>query len=136
MTADLEDPKDPAPVTVSKPAVMPGNVLIGTVNYLVTNAPGEWMRKEQELQRKGDYGHIDHTTAMIYINPDASPDVARLTLWHEVMHGLCESLMGSPSWRGLGNEKDDREEAVVRALESPTLLVLRDNPDLAIYLLT
>jgi hypothetical protein len=42
--------------------------------------------------------------------------------------------MGSPDWRGLGKEKVDREEAVVRAFESPTLLVLRDNPDVVAYL--
>lgn len=116
-------------------AAMPSTVQVGMVTYQVHSDPGDWMRVEHENQRKGDYGHCDHTTAMIHINPDCSPDVARLTLWHEVLHCLCETVMASPNWRGLGQSKDDREETVVRILESPTLLVLRDNPKLLAYLL-
>ena len=47
---------------------------------------------------------------------------------------MCETVMGSPDWHGLGKEKSNREEAVVAAFESPTLLVLRDNPELVAYL--
>lgn len=115
---------------------MPASVLIGSVTYRVTADPGEWMRSEHELQRKGDYGHCDCSTAVIYINPASSPDVARQSLWHEVLHCLCETVMGAPQWRHLGEGRLEREEFVVRSIESPTLLVLRDNPDLAAYLLS
>jgi len=117
-------------------AAMPTEVLIGTITYTVSMDRDDWLRLEHRTQTKGSYGHVDHTTARIYINPKASPDVARLTLWHEVMHALCQSVMGSPDWRSLGAEPWDREESVVRAFESPTLQVLRDNPELAIYLMT
>lgn len=115
---------------------MPGKVLVGAASYLVTQDPGQWLAIEHKLQRKGDYGHADSITAMIHINPDCSPDVARLTLWHEVLHCLCETVMGAPDWRDLGTDREEREESVVRSLESPTLLVLRDNPDLTAYLLS
>lgn len=113
---------------------IPSTIRIGSVAYRVTVDPDEWMRYEHKVQSKGDYGHTQNLEATIYVNPAATPDVQRQTLWHEIMHGLCETTMGSPNWRGLGEEKSDREEAVVRAFESPTLLVLRDNPDLVAYL--
>jgi len=113
---------------------IPSTVQIGTVTYTVTIDPDAWVRYEHEQQEKGFYGHTHHNRALILLNPENTPDVARQTLWHEVMHALCETTMGSPDWRGLGKEKSDREEAVVRAFESPTLLVLRDNPELVAYL--
>jgi len=113
---------------------LPSTIQIGSVTYTVTIDPDEWMRYEHENPERGFYGRTNHTRALILIDPESSADVARQTLWHEVMHALCETTMGSPDWRGLGKEKSDREEAVVRAFESPTLLVLRDNPELVAYL--
>jgi len=113
---------------------IPTLVRVGSVTYTVTTNPDDWMRYEHKIQSKGDYGHTQNLEATIYLNPASTPDVQRQTLWHEVMHALCETVMGSPSWRGLGEEKSDREEAVVRAFESPIVLVLRDNPGLVAYL--
>lgn len=116
------------------PNNIPASVRIGAVTYTVTIDPDTWLRYEHEAQSKGYYGHTEHRTATILINPEATPDVARLTLWHEIQHALCETTMGSPDWLNIGETKVDREEAVIRAFESPTLLVLRDNPDLVDYL--
>jgi len=113
---------------------LPTSVIIGPVTYRVTINPDDWMRYEHKFQSKGDYGHTLNIGATILINPDSTPDVVRLTLWHEIQHALFETVMGSPDWLNLGENKDDREEAIIRAIESPTLLVLRDNPDLVAYL--
>lgn len=121
-------------MTNKRVADIPASIRVGSVTYRVTIDPDEWMRYEHENQSKGDYGHTWHATATILINPESTPDVARLTLWHEIQHALCETCMGSPDWLNLGENKDDREEAIVRAIESPTLLVLRDNPALVAYL--
>ena len=115
---------------------MPATVRVGSVTYRVTIDPDDWIRVEHKVQSKGDYGHCQNIEATIYVNPEATPDVQRVTLWHEVMHALCTAVMGSPDWHGLGKEKHDREEAVVSAFESPIVLVLRDNPDLTAYLLS
>lgn len=112
----------------------PKSVRIGQVEYRITSDPDEWMKVEHKTQTKGYYGHTQNTEALICLNPDAAPSVTRLTLWHEVMHAICESALGSPSWDALGKEKDDREESVIRTLEAPTLNVLADNPDLVAYL--
>jgi hypothetical protein len=113
---------------------MPASVIVGSIAYRVTIDPDEWMRYEHENQCKGYYGSTNHTQALILLNPESTPDVTRQTLWHEVMHAMCETVMGAPDWHGLGKGKIDREEAVVRAVESPTLLVLRDNPEFVAYL--
>jgi hypothetical protein len=116
-------------------AEMPASIRVGAVTFRVTIDPDDWMRYEHKNQRKGDYGHTQNLEATIYVNPASTPDVARLTLWHEVMHAMCETVMGSPDWHGLGKQNDAREEAVIRRLESPIVLVLRDNPALVEYLL-
>ena len=113
---------------------MPATIRVGAVTYRVTIDPDDWMRIEHKIQSKGDYGHTLNVEATIYVSPEATPDVQRVTLWHEVMHALCTAVMGSPDWRGLGKKKNDREEAVVSAFESPIVLVLRDNPALVAYL--
>jgi hypothetical protein len=113
---------------------IPSTVQIGSVTFRVTLDPDEWVRMEHKNQSKGNYGYTGFHEATMFINPESTPDTQRLTLWHEVMHALCEAVMGSPDWHHLGKEKSDREEAVVAAFESPTLLVLRDNPELVAYL--
>jgi len=113
---------------------MPTSIRVGAVTYTVSLDPDEWVKIEHQTQTNGYYGHTQNTPARIFINPEASPDVVRLTLWHEVMHALCETTMGSPGWDHLGKDKDAREEAVIRKFEHPTLQVLRDNPDLVAYL--
>ena len=113
---------------------MPGAVLIGSVIYDVTVDPIDWLRIENATQHKGYYGHTEPLSATIYVNPDTSLDTQRLTLWHEIMHALCETAMGSPDWLNLGESNGDREERIVRAFESPIICVLRDNPQLVTYL--
>lgn len=115
-------------------ADMPASIRVGSVTFRVTTDPDDWMRIEHKNQRKGDYGFTGYHEATIYINPESTPDTQRLTLWHEVMHAMCEAVMGSPDWHGLGKEKAAREEAVVAAFESPIVCVLRDNPALVAYL--
>lgn len=113
---------------------MPDAVLIGAVIYEVTADEVDWLRIEDAEQCKGAYGVNEPMQAVIYINPETSPDNQRLTLWHEILHALSETTMGSPTWSNLGEGRTEREERIVRAFESPTLLVLRDNPQLVAYL--
>lgn len=120
--------------TAQKVAKMPEYVTIGPVVYRVTADPNDWLHIENSTQCKGAYGHNEPMEAVIYISPEISLDNQRLTLWHEIHHALCETVMGCPKWSNLGEGITEREETVVRAFESPTLLVLRDNPQLVAYL--
>ena len=117
-----------------QPVAMPTEVVIGSVTYAVTTDSDTWVRFEHANKRSGFLGHTDNATAIIYINPECAPDVARSALWHEVMHAMCYAVMGGLDWHHLGKEKSDREETVVSLFESPIVLVLRDNPGLVAYL--
>lgn len=117
-----------------KPASMPTTVQIGAVQFGITVDPDEWVKMEHSRQVKGYYGHTDCVSARIYVNPDCPTGVRRLTLWHEILHALAETVMGKPDWTQLGDDTDAREENVVRAWEHPTIAVLRDNPDLVAYM--
>jgi len=119
------------------PVPVPSTIRVGTVTFRVTVDRDDWMRIEHKTQTKGYYGHTENREAMIYLNPDGAPDVTRLTLWHEVLHCLDETVMGDPNWLELAGKPEDMdaaEEVVIRMLEHPTLAVLRDNPALVAYL--
>jgi hypothetical protein len=111
-------------------------VRVGTVSYEVTFDADAWLKIEHKTQTKGYHGFTNHHEAVIYINPDDVPDVQRQTVLHEVMHATCYVILGAPEFDHLGKNRNDREENIVRMLEGPLLMVLRDNPDLAAYLLT
>lgn len=113
---------------------VPASILVGTIRFRVTSDPDDWLRIEHRTKTGGYYGHTTPLDAMIYLNPDQAPDVMRLTLWHEVIHAALEAVAGKPQWTDLGDDQGEREEAVVRRIESPTLAVLRDNPALVTYL--
>lgn len=120
----------PGELTVKRPE----SVKVGTVVYRVTSDPAEFARKQLEQLEAGQLGLTDNTEATIYLSEGMSADVMRQTLWHEVMHALAFAVMGAPKWRALGKSDDDREESVIRRWDHPTLAVLRDNPDLVLYL--
>lgn len=123
------------PVLSWTPVVIPDRVKVGTVTYRITQAETEWHRKQSEDgDTEGRIGSTDNVAAVIYLAPELTGDVLRITLWHEVLHALCAAVMGGPQWDDLGDDGDAREESVVGAWEHPTLAVLRDNPALVRYL--
>ena len=114
---------------------MPDTVLVGSLVYAVTCDEDSWARAVADsAENKGGYGLTNNRRGMIALNPDQPESIRRLTLWHEVLHALCEGAMGSPDWLNLGEEDSDREERVIRMFEAPTLNVIRDNPTLLAYL--
>lgn len=114
---------------------LPESVIIGTVVYAILNDPTSWMAYEHGSQTKGFYGATQFRQSQILINPEQTPEQTRLTLWHEILHALNQSVMGDPSWTRLSKDPDEAEEIMVRRLEHPTLAVLRDNPELTLYLM-
>lgn len=113
---------------------IPRRIKVGTVTYTVSLDPDEWVRAEHAQKMADSFGHTDNGAARILVNPDHPPHVQRQTLWHEVLHALHWTVLGSPDWRGLGKDPDAREESVIKSWEHPTLAVLRDNPGLVAYL--
>ena len=72
------------------------------------------------------YGICDRTTCVILVREDLSPQKAAETLWHEVLHA---------AYHGAGLTVGEHfEERTVNALTFTTLQVIKDNPDLLVYL--
>src|SRR5690554_5135815 len=120
LAADVTEPDDAKGCAEPDGPLLPATIRVGTVTYRVTNDPDEWMRFEHETTQRDAYGMANHKRAIIALNPESTDDVSRMTLWHEVLHALRETAMGSPDWRHLGKDHDTREESIVRAFEAPT----------------
>jgi len=91
-------------VKVSK---LPETVKIGPSTYTVVEAPIT------------DYGLCDFAQHTIVIRKGLTTDAKKITLWHEVIHGMLTSL-------GYVNH----DELMVDGLAHVMVQVLRDNPKL------
>jgi len=66
------------------------------------------------------YGDIDYGRCRIRICADSDPQIRRITLWHEVLHGILAAAA----------QTEDHNEAHIDALAHGIVQVLRDNPEL------
>lgn len=83
------------------------SVKIGACNYSIAVAPIP------------DYGLIDYAQQTIVIKSGIAPTAARVTLWHEIIHGVLYNL-------GYVNH----DEEMVDGLAHGIVQVLIDNPRL------
>jgi hypothetical protein len=97
---------------------IPQYLKVGPFNYKVELHEGYWNKDDERV-----YGELDERQCTINIDIDASPEVIRESLLHEVLHAILVMY-----------EKDDEE--LVRILTPMILMVLRDNPKFAIGLTT
>lgn len=95
---------------------IPGHLRIGPFNYVVEAHEGYWNKDDTRV-----YGELDERTSTINLDIDASPDVIRDSILHEIFHAIL-----------IMYEKDDEE--LVRLLSPMMLQVLRDNPELVAIL--
>lgn len=66
------------------------------------------------------HGDINYRKCRIRIDADDAPQIKRVTLWHEILHGI---LTGAA-------QSEDHNEAHIDALAHGIIQVLRDNPQL------
>lgn len=85
--------------------------------------------------------YSDHKNLEIVLLPGVAEDVSRASLLHEVLH-CC--LRASGAWpdefariliRSRGESNLDIEEFTIASITGPLLQTLRENPELAKYLL-
>ena len=97
---------------------LPRYLRIGPFRYTVELHDGYWNKDDERV-----YGETDERTATINLDTDASPEVIRDSVVHEILHAIL-----------LMYDKDD--EDLVRLLAPMLLQVMRDNPKLMITLTT
>jgi len=78
--------------------------------------------------REQTLGSTHGDSRSIIVDEAMNPDLARQVLLHELLHAVVYVS-------GYRFDDDDAEERAVAALTGPLLSTLRDNPDLAPFLL-
>jgi len=97
---------------------IPRYLKVGPFNYTVELHDGYWNKDDIRV-----YGEVDERGATIHLDVDASPEVIRDSIVHEVIHAIL-----------LMYDRDD--EDLVRLLAPMLLQVIRDNPRLMLALTT
>ncbi len=97
---------------------IPGRIKIGPFIYTVEFHDGYFNKDDERV-----YGEVDERTSTINIDSDASPDMIKDAVLHEIIHAILMMY-----------EKDD--EALVRCLTPMLLGVIKDNPKLMLALST
>jgi hypothetical protein len=101
-----------------KTMVIPQYVKVGPYIIRIEQHDGYWNKDDIRV-----YGEFDERTSTISLDTDASSDVMRETMLHEVLHVILGMY-----------DKDD--EGLVRLLSPMLLQVLRDNPKFVLALTT
>lgn len=94
------------------------NVVIGPIEYDVTEEERILNDQNQDL-----IGQIFYEKGTIKILKDIKEDVKRAVLLHEIIHGIFD-----------GAGMRDHDEQVVDMLSHGLVMVLMDNPELAMFL--
>jgi len=97
---------------------IPGYLRIGPFNYKVELHEGYWNKDDERV-----YGEVDERSCTINLDVDASTEVIKDAIIHEILHAIL-----------LMYQKDDEE--LVRLLAPAIFQVLRDNPKLVVALTT
>lgn len=97
---------------------IPRYLKIGPFNYTVELHEGYWNKDDVRV-----YGEVDERSATINLDVDASPEVVRDSILHEIIHAILMMY-----------DKDD--EDLVRLLAPMLLQVIRDNSRLMLVLTT
>ena len=95
---------------------IPRYLKIGPFTYTVELHEGYWNKDDERV-----YGEVDERAATINLDVDASPEIIRDSIVHEILHAIL-----------LMYNKDD--EDLVRLLAPMLLQVMRDNPKLMLAL--
>lgn len=120
------------------------SVKIGPHTYTVRTSKEDVDGTADEVAAHSSDGieaYSDHQKLEIVLLPNVAPDVERMSLVHEILH-CC--LRASGNWpdefarilvRSRGDSNMDIEEYVIGGITGPLLMTIRDNPELAKYLL-
>lgn len=109
-------------MTAKRCPPLPKRLRIGHATYTV--------EANTKASRAADSeGSSDCNDLHIYLRSDRPHDAQADTFLHEVLHQAL-AVSGAPAWL-----KVDLEERIVRAMTSPLLGALRDNPGFVDFLL-
>lgn len=83
----------------------------------------------------GNYGYVTFTSDRIVLRRDLTPSMRRSTLLHEIMHATRTVFAPNTPDPKTFENKGDMEHWYIGVWEESLLTVLRNNPDVAEFLL-
>ncbi len=105
------------------PKGLPATIKIGAVDIALKN--GDQIRDEVEqlTDAMGCYNHARHEIVVIFSRP---AKMVAVTLLHEIFHAV---------WAEYDLGEREKEERAVTALSSGVAAVMRDNPDVFVWIM-
>jgi hypothetical protein len=92
----------------------PETVRIGPIDYKIEEVVRLTTADNTRL-----CGEIDYHNSVINLDTEQSPQSKRVTLWHEILHGILNNA-----------GKSDHNEELIEIISLGIVGVLRDNPSL------
>lgn len=109
---------------------IPKQIKIGHQIWIIR----EQKRKDDTSVQDGHYGYTQDKDAQITIDAEMPETLKRVTLLHELLHAIRFTFAGSFK-PAKGTEYEEWEHYWIGLYEEPLVMLLRDNPELAEYLL-
>jgi len=108
---------------------LPKQVIIGQQVWAIR----EQKRKDETSIQDGHYGYTQSKDAQITIDAEMPEALKRVTLVHELLHAIRFTFGGSFK-PARSTEYEEWEHYWIGVYEEPLVMLLRDNPELAAYL--
>lgn len=109
---------------------MPNKIKIGSQMWEIV----EQKRKHSSEFLDGTYGYTIDKDNTIVLDAEMSNSIRRVTLLHELLHAI-RFVFGGSYKPPKTTTYDEWEHYWIGLYEEPLLIVLRDNPDVLVFLL-
>jgi hypothetical protein len=109
---------------------VPKKIKIGTQNFKVI----ERSRQDDGMLNDDTFGYTLETENLIVLDSTIAPSRKQLTLWHEIMHA-AQMVYNTSVVPKKNDALEIWEHYFIGIWEESLLSVLKDNPDLIVYLL-
>lgn len=90
-------------------------------------------RSEDGMLSDGNYGYILDDSNSIIIDADSPINKQQTTLWHEIFHA-ARMVFDTGARPAAEAEFEDTEHYFIGLWEAPLLIVIKDNPELVLWL--
>ena len=108
---------------------LPSQIKIGTQVFKVVSRSN----KEDGMLNDGNFGYTLDSASLIVVDASISPSKQRVTFVHEMLHAINMTL-GGGTRPSKDAEFEEWEHHFIGIYEESLLMVLRDNPEVAAYL--
>jgi hypothetical protein len=116
--------------------LLPDQVVVGPFVFDIVEHDGPFEPQEGTERKKGETrqlaGQCVRSSLQIHLDTTMAPGQVRTVFFHELLHA-CAGLAGNEYW--VNFRRDELEEFVVDNMSNVLVMVLRDNPAIAEFIM-